>query len=123
MERPLYEELDSVQLELWRLEKERAAKMEKADITFLVIDTPDEKFGYAIFIDGELYLEQKTVPAIDGSTGFESKEEAEKVAALVITKIKSGKVPPSVTPDELKAIGIAFWPNQFLIFKFLNSFI
>ena len=108
MEKPLYEELDSAQIQLWRLERERAMKMEKADITFLVIDAPDDKFGYAIFIDGELYLEQKTIPDIDGSTGFDTRDEAEKVADLVITKIKSGKVPPSVTHDELRRIGISF---------------
>src|SRR5690348_4611735 len=46
-----------------------AAIKEKAEaqITYFVIHVPENKFGYTIFVDGQLYIEQKNIPAIDGN--------------------------------------------------------
>jgi hypothetical protein len=41
------------------------------------------------------------------STGFKSKSDAKKVALLVMDKINKGIMPPTVTRDELKNLGIA----------------
>ena len=80
--------------------------MKAAQITYFVIHAPDNKFGYTIFVDGQLYIEQKNIPAIDGNAGFTSKEDAEKIAELVISKMRNGEIPPTVTIAELKAEGI-----------------
>ena len=81
-------------------------KMTAAQITSFVIHAADNKFGYTIFVDGQLYIEQKNIPAIDGNAGFTSKEDAEKIAELVISKMRNGEIPPTVTIAELKAEGI-----------------
>ena len=39
-------------------------------------------------------------------SGFKTKADAEKVAKLIITKIKKGEMPPSVTPEELKKLNV-----------------
>ena len=38
--------------------------------------------------------------------GFKTKDAAEKVAQLVITKIRKGEMPPTVTTEELKALNV-----------------
>jgi len=38
--------------------------------------------------------------------GFASKKDAKKVGALVMEKIGKNEMPPSVTPDELKALKV-----------------
>ena len=80
--------------------------MGRRELTYFIINTPDGKFGYTIFIDGEMYIEQKTIPAVEGNTGFTTKEDAEKVALLVIEKIKIGDLPPSVSVEELKRLKV-----------------
>jgi hypothetical protein len=41
---------------------------------------------------------------LPGNEGFKTKEAAAKVAELVISKMKKGEMPPSITIEELKAI-------------------
>ncbi len=83
-----------------------ASKMAKATLTHFIIRVPDEKFGYTVFIDGKMYIEQKSIPAISGNAGFVSKEDAEKVAKLVIEKIKQGEMPPTISIQDLQLLKI-----------------
>lgn len=66
----------------------------------------DRGWGYDIYMKGKKYIHQTTIPSVPGMNGFASKEDAEKVGALVIEKIEKGIMPPSVTPEELKELGI-----------------
>jgi len=72
-------------------------------IEYFIINVPNDQFGYYIMIDGQMYIEQKTIPAIEGNQGFKTREDAEKIAKLVIQKIRSGEIPPDVTVEELKS--------------------
>ncbi|HUR30665.1 MAG TPA: DUF4907 domain-containing protein [Saprospiraceae bacterium] len=101
-------EADSIRASLEAQKKQIVADMSTKEITHLIINVPDNKFGYYILLDGNIYIEQKTIPAIEGNTGFATKEDAEKVALLVIEKIKEGELPPTVSVEELKQMGIAF---------------
>lgn len=80
--------------------------MAEAQITYFVIHVPDNKFGYTIFVDGQLYIEQKNIPAIEGNAGFETKASAEKIAQLVISKMRNGELPPTITIEDLRVNGI-----------------
>jgi len=97
---------DSVVQELKKQKEDLAKKMSKAQITYFIIKAPDNKFGYSIFIDGQMYIEQKSIPAIEGNKGFDTKEDAEKIAKLAIEKIKQGEMPPTISVDELKGEGV-----------------
>lgn len=97
---------DSIQQAMAAQSEATAKAMANAQITYFVIHAPDNKFGYTIFIDGQLYIEQQNIPAIEGKAGFDSKEDAEKIAQLVINKIRKGELPPTITKEELHANGI-----------------
>ena len=83
-----------------------AAEMTGKQIDYFIITVPNNQYGYYIMIDGQMYIEQKTIPAVEGTAGFTSQEDAEKVAKLVVEKIKQGILPPDVTIAELKELGI-----------------
>ncbi len=63
-------------------------------------------FGYDIIVDGRVYVHQPNIPARAGNNGFISEEQAEKVAQLVLKKIKMNILPPTVSVDELDSLEI-----------------
>src|SRR5688572_6084853 len=58
-------------------------EMKQKQIEYFIIKVPGGQYGYYIMVDGGMYIEQKTIPAISGNKGFATKEEAEKIAKLV----------------------------------------
>jgi len=75
-------------------------------LTYKIIDAANNTFGYDIYSDGKLMIHQNSIPAVPGNNGFTKKTDAEKVAQLVISKIKKGEMPPTVSVDELKKLSI-----------------
>ncbi len=69
------------------------------------------KITYSIIavVNGKVFIHQTTVPAVPGIRAFARKEDAVKVARLIVTKIEQGIMPPSVTKAEMEAIG---WQDQ-----------
>ncbi len=66
----------------------------------------DNTWGYDITIDGNIYVHQPNKPAVGGDKGFATEADAEKTGELVVSKIKNNILPPSVTPEELKNLGV-----------------
>jgi len=77
-----------------------------AVVTYSIVNALDNTFGYEIFYNGKKIIRQLSVPGVSGNKGFKSKKSAEKVAQIVIDKIKNGKTLPSITLDDLKKINI-----------------
>jgi hypothetical protein len=50
-------------------------------------------------------IHQNSIPGVAGINGFTTIEKAEKVAQLVVTKIQNGEMPPTVSLEEMKAVG------------------
>ena len=46
------------------------------------------------------------MPGLPGNEGFKTKDGAVKVAELVISKIKMGEMPPSISIEEMKKLGV-----------------
>lgn len=69
-----------------------------------VIDQGDG-YGYRIFNGEKLIIQQETIPGFVGETAFVTHDDADKVAKCVIAKLLKG-VSPTVTLDELNALGI-----------------
>jgi hypothetical protein len=67
-----------------------------------------EGWGYYIMENGKRIIDQQTIPGASGNLGFETSEDAQKVAELVIRKLESGNFPPTVTEEELGKLGISF---------------
>jgi hypothetical protein len=71
-----------------------------------VIPADGKTFGYEILADGKLFIRQLTIPGQPGSLGFQTKNDAEKVAILAIEKIKKGIMPPTISLKELQQLKI-----------------
>lgn len=79
-----------------------------SEFTYQIIDAADNTFGYQIFQNGKILVNQPHIPGITGVTGFKTKEDAMKVAELVIEKIKKNQMPPTVTTGELDSLGAIY---------------
>ena len=74
--------------------------------SYTIISAPNNTWCYDIYKDKKLFIHQPSIPAVPGNEGFKTKAEAEKVAKLVIEKIKKGEMPPSVTIEEMKKLKV-----------------
>ncbi len=72
----------------------------------MITNSSNHQFGYYIFCNGQMLIDQKTIPAIPGNNGFVTKDEAKAVATLAIKKIKQGEMPPTISVTELKKMKI-----------------
>ena len=77
-----------------------------AKLTYKVIDAPKHTYGYDVFADGRLMIHQTSAPALPGNEGSKTKEDAARVALLVIEKIKKGEMPPTISIDEMKKLKV-----------------
>ncbi len=81
-------------------------RFSKANFTYTIIPAVDKTWGYKIFADGKLIIDQPMIPAVEGNKGFKDKKSAEKVARVVIQKIKSGQSPPSISYEDMKKLKV-----------------
>ena len=90
--------------------KENPYKNAQLDIKVFKNDTIKDShvkgFGYDIYMYRSLYVHQPHIPAINGNRGFDTEEQAHKVAEFIVYKIKNNIMPPSVTPQELDSLGV-----------------
>lgn len=80
----------------------------KIDTTYQIISAADNTYGYEILIKNKTLIKQLTIPGRPGTTGFKRKEDAEKVAQLIIRKLSKGIMPPTVDEKELNKLKIKF---------------
>ena len=75
-------------------------------LTYKIIDAANHTFCYDVYADGKLMIHQTSIPAVPGNEGFKTKADAEKVAQLAIAKIKKGEMPPTISIEEMKKLGV-----------------
>ncbi len=63
-------------------------------------------WGYQIEQGGKPFIHQPMIPGIGGEKGFANPEQARKAGDLVVEKIKNRQLPPSLTVEELRGIGV-----------------
>jgi len=73
-------------------------------ITYKLISGVNDTWGYDILVDNKMKIHQPSIPGLPGNDGFKTKDGAEKVAKLVIDKMKKGEMPPGVTVEEMKKL-------------------
>lgn len=71
----------------------------------VVFANVEQGFGYAIYNGDKKIIFQPYIPSVDGTLGFQTVNEAKKVASLVISKLEKGKS-PVITKNELAALNI-----------------
>ena len=89
-------------VELAKIRTANIRNAAKATFQYFIIKADSATYGYSIYANGNLYIEQKNIPAVAGTKGFADTATAGKCAQLVIQKIKQGEIPPSLTAEELK---------------------
>ena len=67
----------------------------KQTLTYQIIPTEDNTFGYDILSDNKKLIHQPSRPGLPGNGGFKKKEDAEKVAKLVVYKLSHNIMPPT----------------------------
>ncbi|MFC5411994.1 DUF4907 domain-containing protein [Larkinella bovis] len=63
-------------------------------------------WGYRIVLNGKPVIDQPTVPGQSGQRGFVSEALARRVGERVVSKLKLGQFPPTLTPAELNQLGV-----------------
>lgn len=76
------------------------------DTTYHIIVAPGNTYGYEILVKNKTLIRQLSVPGKPGTKGFIKKQDAEKVARLVIRKLSKGVMPPTVDEKELNKLKI-----------------
>ena len=76
----------------------------KSKITAKLIPSEAKTWGYDILVEGERFIHQPSKPGLPGNRGFDTKEKAQRVADLIIKKMKKGEMPPSVSIAEMKQL-------------------
>ena len=77
-----------------------------AKLTYKIIDAPKHTYCYDVFADGRLMIHQTSAPGLPGNEGFKTKEDAGKLALLVIDKIRKAEMPPTITIEEMKKLNL-----------------
>ena len=65
----------------------------------------DHGWGYQIFEDSTMQINQMHIPSVPGINGFETKEKAGIAASYILGQIEKGIFPPTVSPAILDSIG------------------
>jgi hypothetical protein len=73
-------------------------------ITYKLISGINNTWGYDILVEHQMEIHQPSIPGQPGNEGFKTREGAEKVAKLVIKKMKKGEMPPSIDEKEMKRL-------------------
>ena len=79
---------------------------QKVAKSYKVIFTEEVGWGYQIFDGNKLMINQKHIPAVQGLTGFETKEKAEKTAQYVLDQVEAGIFPPTITTEILDSLEV-----------------
>ena len=77
-----------------------------ADLNAVILSSEGNTFGYDIYVYGSVLVHQPSRPGLPGNAGFATEEDARKVAELVIKKIRNNELPPTVTIEELRELGV-----------------
>lgn len=80
--------------------------LKDTELTFILIEAPNGTHGYEIMSNGHLVIRQTNLPGQAGVEGARTKEDAERLATLVIDKLRRGEMPPTVHDEELRALGL-----------------
>ncbi len=75
-------------------------------IEYKIVNSENGTFGYDIIIEGKTSIHQPSIPGMPGNNGFRTKEQAERTAKFVISKIRQNIMPPTVTIQELDSLKV-----------------
>ena len=93
-------------LPVTRVKNQGKEIQKNVDFKYVIIPSVEKTWGYDIYMGKQVFIHQSNLPGLPDNKGFKSKTDAEKVARLVIEKIKKGEMPPSISTGELKELKV-----------------
>ena len=87
------------------LAQEKKSKIFKSLYELRVVES-SLGWGYEIWKEGVMVINQTHIPAIQGLHAFESQIQAEKAAEIIKIKLDQGVFPPTISIVELQSIGV-----------------
>ena len=84
--------------------KEQMVTIEKKSYRLQTFRNEDSTFGYSIFENEQLFIQQKNIPGLSGNQGFKNEKEAKGCGLLMKDKLEKGIWPPSVHQKELDSL-------------------
>lgn len=76
----------------------------KKNIYFFVKEAPNDRFGFNIYIDGNVVMDQSNIPGRPNGKGFTSFLSAENVAKYLVDKLKSGEGKIEISDEMMKKL-------------------
>jgi hypothetical protein len=95
------DEIDIAPIELTETEMPTNSEW-SYEVTFI----SENNWGYQIFQEGKMIINQTSIPSVQGIVGFDSQEKAERTAKFIINKVENGIFPPTVNKEDLEKLGV-----------------
>lgn len=70
------------------------------------IPSEENTWGYKITANGRTIISQTNIPGFPGNLGFNLENNAVRTGEFVLSKIKKGEFPPTVTIEDLNRLGV-----------------
>ena len=81
--------------------------VDKSEIfTYKIFPSANNTWGYDIYRNKKLTIHQPIVPSVERNGGFKTSHDVQRVAELVIDKLKKGEMPPTITLEEMKKLNV-----------------
>ncbi len=84
--------------------KNKTNTVQSKGYTYTIVPGVNHTFGYEIYLNGKLHIQQLSIPTRPGNEGFKLKKDAEKIAKIVVSKLQRGEFPPTVTEKDIKGM-------------------
>ena len=75
-------------------------------ISYKIVFTENEGWGYQIFEGSTMLINQIHIPVIQGLHSFSSKNKATKTAEYIVQEVKTGNFPPTLTQEILDSLDV-----------------
>jgi hypothetical protein len=106
--------LDNGSIPIKKVDEKRANKKNKQkelvgeNLSLKITESEYTGFGFEILQGTSPFIIQPHIPAIQGTKGFKTKEQASIIGNYMIYKINHGIMPPSVSVKDLDSLDITY---------------
>ena len=85
---------------------DKSVKTTPSNYSYVTIYSDSIGWGYDIMEGSVRRIHQPHIPAVQGNQGFKSGADAAKVAEKIIEKLDNGIMPPTISIDEMRDLGV-----------------
>ena len=86
--------------------KQAKPTVEQQHLTYIIIPAEKNTFGYDILSNNQKLIHQLSIPGMTGNKGSATKQDAEKVANLVMNKVSHNIMSPTIEKRKLDSLKV-----------------